>query len=155
MIKPSGDKYLFLGLVSYLASFLLYTLIFRKMNALNIKDCQEAFISTLAMGIGAAFFYKFIKAVPLDNFKYLILIQILVLTVFVGYAANIARNKTRKNISTKLVLPGAITITLSMTIIVSHRFLLTTGTFLPGVIILTYGFGQMLIFQGFTKYLKA
>ena len=72
-----------------------------------------------------------------------------------AYAANVYKDKVRKNMAYQFFIPGIIILILSLGILVAHKFLIPDATFLPGVIVLTYGFGQMLIMRGFTKYLKA
>ena len=52
-------------------------------------------------------------------------------------------------------IPGFFILTISIYIIFTHRFLLKDAEFLPPVIVLTSGFGQMLIVRGLAKYLKA
>jgi uncharacterized membrane protein YhhN len=149
------DNYLMLGIVSYLICLVTYTIIFKKMNALNIRDCQEAFLAFLITSIGFIIYYRVLKMMPLHNFKYIIITAMFVMVLFAAFASNVYRNKLRKNIASKFLMPGALTFVIAISIIISHRFLLEDATFLPGVIVLTYGFGQMLIVRGFIKYLKA
>lgn len=150
-----GDMLLFLGISFLLLGFTMYTLLFKKMTPLILKDCQEAFLAALAMVIVSTIFYSVINKENLLYFKPLIIVGIFVLLFMIIFAANIHHDKVRRNLSLKFFIPGTITLVIAMGIIIAHRFLLQEADFLPAVIELTYGFGQMLILQGFTKYLKA
>ena len=70
-------------------------------------------------------------------------------------ATNLIKDKVRNNMAVKFFVPGMIILILSLGILLASRFLLKEADFLPAVIMLTYGYGQMLIMRGFTKYLKA
>lgn len=147
--------FLFLGLCSTFIALLIYTYSFSRIKSLNFKDCQEAFLATLAMFIVSIIFYKTIRKEELSFFKPIIIIGIIVLTITMAFAANVMNDKVRKNLGTKYFIPGAISLVLSTGLIIAHIFYLKEAEFLPAVIELTYGFGLMLFVRGFTKYLKA
>ena len=153
--KHTGDILLFTGSVLLLIALSLYAAMYYKMNKIIIKDCQEAFLTTLAMLIVSALFYKFLRVTNLGYFRYFIIIGIIISTISMAFAANVYKDKIRKNMAYKFFIPGTIILILSMGISISARFLLQDADFLPAVIVLTYGFGQMLVMRGFTKYLKA
>ena len=153
--KYQGDIYLVTGIILLLLGFGMYTLLFKKMTTFNIKDCQEAFLATIAMVIVMAIFYNILKSTEIGNFKILIFAGMIIMTVMMAYAANVYHDKIRRNIANSFLIPGVIVLIISMGVIVAHRFLLQDAEFLPAVIMLTYGFGQMLVVRGFTKYLKA
>ncbi len=154
-INPKNNALLTIAVTLICVALLVYSRIFRKMNKLNFKDCQEAFLSFIGMSILNIVIYKILKLVDIDNFKYLIITEMLVVSSFVAFAANVYRNKLRKNIASKKLIPGAGVLAISMYVILAHKFLLVDATFLPGVVALTFGFGQMLTIQGFKEYLKA
>ena len=153
--KYQDDISLIIGCILLLAGFLMYTLLFKKMCVFNIKDCQEAFLAFLPMVLVSIIFYKIISRVEIGVFKYIVILGIIIMTSMMVFAANVHHDKIRRNISIQFLIPGTITIVITMGIIVAHRFLLQEADFLEAVIELTYGFGQMLILRGFTKYLKA
>ena len=153
--KYQGDIYLISGCILLLAGFLMYTLLFKKMCVLNIKDCQEAFLAFLSMTFVSIVFYQVISVAEIGVFKYIVLFGSIIMTSMMVFAANVHHDKIRRNISIQFLIPGTITLVITMGIIVAHRFLLQEADFLAAVIELTYGFGQMLILRGFTKYLKA
>jgi len=156
--KPGSlndDIYLFISLSLLLIAFVFYTFLFRKMSIFNIKDCQEGFLAFLAMVIVGSIFYNVISKEELTFFKPLIIIGLLISTLLIVFASNVHHNKIRRNTAVQFLIPGSITLIIAMGIIVAHRFLLKEASFLPAVIELTYGFGQMLIVRGFSKFLKA
>lgn len=151
----TDDSYLFAGISLLLIGFTCYSLMFKKMSVLNIKDCQEGFLAFLAMLITGGVFYKVLPEDELIFFKPLIILGLIMMTIMMVLAANVHHNKVRRNIALQFLIPGTITLIIAMGIIVSHRFLLEKAEFLPSVIELTYCFGQMLIVRGFIKFLKA
>ena len=156
MAKFQGDVFLQAGILLLILTFLIYAMLFVKMNKLDIKDCQEAFISTALLSIVGLIFFKFFRYEKVENsFKYLVAVCLVITSLVMGLAANIYKNKVRKNMAYQYFIPGFFIITLSVYIVFTHRFLLQDAEFLPPVIVLTYGFGQMLILRGFAKYLKA
>jgi len=154
--KHTGDIYLVMAVIGLLCTFVFYGMLFNKMNKINIKDCQEAFIAMLCMAIVGFVFYKFLTIEKIEQrFKYLVLTSIIIMALVMGLAANIYKNKIRKNMAYQYFMPGFLILSISVYIVFTYRFLLKDAEFLPPVIVLTYGFGQMLIVRGLTKYLKA
>lgn len=154
-IKPkNNDILLFSGMALLLVSCVIYARMFRKMLKINLKDCQEAFLSSALMLILCAVFYKFLKIMQIGNFRYPVILGMLIMTLVLAYSVNVYKDKIRKNMAIKFFIPGIVTLIISFAVILAYRFMLEDADFLPGVIVLTYGFGQMLIVRGFTKYLK-
>lgn len=151
----NSQNFLIFSIVLICIGLLFYIKLFNKMQNLNIKDCQEAFLVTLGITALNAILFKVLKLSNIDSYKYGIILEMLLVTVFVAYAVNVYRNKLRRNIAIKKMIPGALTLALSMYIILAHKFLLDQAGFLPGVFMLTFGYGQMQITLGFKDYLKA
>lgn len=150
----NGDIYLFIGVSFLLIGFSCYTLLFKRMSAFNIKDCQEAFLGFLAMMLVGGIFFRIVMKEEVGNFKYLISVGLVLTTLMIVFAANVHHNKVRRNLAVKFFIPGSIILVITMGIIIGHKFLLKEADFLPEVIALTYTFGQMLIIRGFIKFLK-
>jgi YhhN family len=147
----TNDSYLMFGMIALIVALSIYGWMFKKMSSFNIKDCQEAFLSAVAVTVVSILFYKFLKVMPLGKLKYVIIAGMITMTAVMSLAANVHQDKVRKNMAYQFFVPGIII----LGIVVAHKFLLADATFLPAVIVLTYGFGQMLMIRGFTKYLKA
>ena len=79
----------------------------------------------------------------------------IIMCVVMAFATNLIKDKVRNNMAVQFFVPGIIILSLSLGILIASRFLLKEADFLPAVIMLTYGYGQMLVIRGFTKYLKA
>lgn len=154
--KHPGDQFLVIAVIGLLITFVIYGMLFNKMHKFNIKDCQEAFIAMVGLSIIGLIFYKFLTIEKIElRFKSLVINSIIIMSLVMGLATNVYKNKIRKNMAYQFFIPGFFIITISVYIVFAHRFLLQDAEFLPPVIVLTYGFGQMLIVRGFTKYLKA
>jgi uncharacterized membrane protein YhhN len=150
----TNSLFLFIGISCLLTAFLIFGLIFKKMKGIDIKDCQEAFLSAFAMSIASILFYNVLRTMPLGNFKYLIIVGMIIMTTVMALAANVHRDKIKKSMSYSFFIPGTLILIISISILIAHKFILPDATFLPAVILLTYGFGMMLMMRGFTKYLK-
>jgi YhhN family len=149
------DHFLLMGFTSLILAISVYGLLFKRMYPIKIKDCQEAFLTAVATSVVFIVFYKFLSPTQLSYFRFPILIGMVAIVVSMAFAANLIQDKVRNNIAMQFFLPGLIIFTISVGILMASRFLLTDAEFLPAVIVLTYGYGQMLIMRGFTKYLKA
>ncbi len=153
--KITTNLFYNIGLILYSFSLFIFIIIFKKMNKLNLKDCQEAFFSTVIMIVCSVIFFRLLKHSSTGKSLYLLYILITITTLFLAFAANVYRNRLRKNIAEKSILPGAISLVISIFVTIGYRYLLKDATFLPAVIVLTYGFGYMLIVEGLVKFLKA
>ena len=149
------DFYLLTGIISHLTAFSIYGIMFKRMFTLKLKDCQEAFLGFFASTLVCVVFYKFLSATTLEIFKYPIIIGMVAMVLVMTYATNLIKDKVRNNMAVKFFIPGIIILKISLGILLASRFLLKEADFLPAVIMLTYGYGQMLVMRGFTKYLKA
>lgn len=149
-----GDNYLQIGMILIIVSCAIYGYMFRRMYKINFKDWQEAFIAAVGVIAVSLMFLKFLKGISIGSFSYILIMGVVVFTGTLMHAANLLKDKTRRNMGIQFFIPGVSIIILSVGILVAARFLLQEARFLTAVIVLTYSFGQMLVVRGFTKYLK-
>lgn len=138
-----------------LISNINYSLIFLRIKAFNLKKCPEAFIVSLITIPVAFIFYKVLNVVPLGTYKYPIISGIIIMIIVIAITTNVFGDKAKKSIAFEHFIPGMFSLSLSLGLMLVYKFLIQDVDFLPAVITLTYGFGHLLIVQGFVKYLKA
>lgn len=151
----SNDFFLAFGFTALITAFSIYGLMFKRMYAFKIKDCQEAFLGFTASVLVCGTFYSFLSPLDLLNFKLPIICAMIIMIGVMTFATNLIQDKVRNNMAVKFFVPGVLILSISLGILIASRFLLKEADFLPAVIMLTYGYGQMLVMSGFTKYLKA
>ncbi len=151
----TNDFFLAFGFTALITAFSIYGLMFKRMFPIKIKDCQEAFLGFVSIIVVCGVFYSFLNSLDLLNFKLPIISGMIIMCVVMAFATNLIKDKVRNNMAVQFFVPGIIILSLSLGILIASRFLLKEADFLPAVIMLTYGYGQMLVIRGFTKYLKA
>jgi uncharacterized membrane protein YhhN len=81
-------------------------------------------------------------------------IYTVVICLMAATAANLLSSKPMKVIAAGFFVPGAALFMLSDSVLALNQFIYK-DTFLNIVVMLTYGYAQCLLVQGFTRYLKA
>jgi hypothetical protein len=152
--KPS-EIIVILIFTTLLLANINYALIFLRIKSFNLKKCPEAFIVSLVTIPASIILYKVLNVVTLGSYKYPILIGIVVMVMVLAITANVFGEKAKKSIAFENFIPGMFSLALSLCLMLVFKFLIPDVDFLPSVITLTYGFGHLLIVQGFVKYLKA
>jgi uncharacterized membrane protein YhhN len=76
------------------------------------------------------------------------------IAIMTASAANLLSNNLLKVIATTYFVPGAVLFVLSDAVLASNHFLYKDN-FLDVVVMLSYGYAQCLMVQGFARYLKA
>ena len=151
--KPS--EFIFgLSQTALLISYLVYGLIYNRMYAFKFKKAPEAFLISIVTVISSVLIYKVLNVVPLGIFKYGIVLGMILMIVVNALAANVLQDKVKKSMALEHFVPGTISLSLSLAITLVYKFLIPDVDFLPAIINLTFGFGQLLIVRGFVKYLK-
>ncbi len=154
LVEPS-ETFVMLGFILLLIANINYALIFLRIKSFNLKKCPEAFIVSLVTIPAAFILFKVLNIMPIGAYKYPIIIGMVIMIVVIAITANVFGDKAKKSIAFENYIPGMFSLALSLTLMLVYKFLIPDVDFLPAVITLTYGFGHLLIVQGFVKYLKA
>ena len=70
------------------------------------------------------------------------------------FAANIISDRGKRNLAVQYFIPGAILFMASDATLAVFKFKYVDVNFLQVIVMITYGYAQCLMAQGFTKYLK-
>lgn len=136
------------------AGYAVYTFIISKMSKINVKDCQEAFLTLLGVLVITAITYKLLimGSMQPSNISFFICMGVLIFML--PLAANVFKDKIKKNIAYSQFIPASIILLISMLISFAERYLLKDTEAIPTAIMFTYGFGQLLMIRGMIRYLK-
>jgi len=154
VLKNTLEWLFVLRICLLLVANLVFGYIFNHIKKLKISKCPEAFIISLVTIPLALVLFKFLNVVELGNYKYSILIAMLIMVIVIALATNIFGDKAKKSIAYENYIPGSVSLALSLGLIAVYKFLIPDVDFLPAVITLTQGFGYLLLVSGFVKYLK-
>jgi uncharacterized membrane protein YhhN len=141
------------GLGAFLLMQIMYILIFYKIKPLKLKKIsQEAVVAVAIVAFVCFQLYKFISP-ELGALK----IPVIVYMVFIGImsvlAANTMSSSGRKSLAIAHFLPGAILFLISDSVLAIDKFRFNEP-FLSVIVMLSYGYAQCLLAEGFTKMVK-
>lgn len=134
------------------AMHVFYSLSLYKIKPLKIEMSQEAFFALVTAAVGCYVLYKFIY-VNLGNYKIPVVIVMVVISTTFVLACNIYSSTARRLLAIAHFMPGAFLLGLSAACIAVNKFFFNEP-YLDVVTLLTYGYAQSLIIDGFSKMLK-
>lgn len=149
----TGNLFFVAGMIAFLITHFCYTLFFIKANNVKFNKATEFFIAAIIVIIVAIKLLTFLKPY-LGALAFPVKIYMAAICIMTATAANLLGDKKLKNLGLTFFLPGAILFVLSDSVL-AVNFFLYKDTVLNVVVMLSYGYAQCLIVQGFAKYLKA
>lgn len=157
LLTQTGDTFFVLGMVAFLGTHIFYSIFFYRVQPIVNTTNYETVIVALIIIIGLyAAMYHFMK-VDLNAFPqfeiplYVYAISIGIMAVF---AANIYSNRSKRNMAIQFFIPGAVLFIISDATIAIHKFKYVDMEFLGVIVMMTYGYAQCMLAQGFSRYLK-
>lgn len=152
LIYP-GNSFFLAGMLAFLITHICYTIFFLKANNVKFYKATEFVVTAIIITIIAIKLLDFLKPY-LGEMALPVKIYMATICVMTATAANLLGDKKLKNLGLYYFLPGALLFVLSDSVLAINLFLYK-DTFLNIVVMLSYGYAQCLIVQGFAKYLKA
>lgn len=154
LLKERDDNSLFflLGMVSFLITHVLYIIFFIRAKPIQVVKGTEAFFGAVIAILASSQVYKYIEP-NLGDLKVPVIIYMCVICIMAITATNIASSKTLRNLAIQHFIPGAGLFLLSDAVLALDTFFFKES-FLGVVVMMSYGYAQCLLVQGFTKYLK-
>jgi len=149
----TGNGYFLAGMAAFLITHICYTIFFLKANNVKFNKATEFVIATIVVTIVAIKLLGFLKPY-LGELALPVKIYMAAICIMTATAANLLGDKKLKNLGLTYFLPGALLFVLSDSVLAINMFLYK-DTILKVVVMLSYGYAQCLIVQGFAKYLKA
>ncbi len=149
----TGNGFFLAGMTAFLITHICYIIFFLKANKVKFNNATEFAITAIIITIVAIKLLDFLKPY-LGGLAFPVKIYMAAITIMTATAANLIGDKKLKNLALTFFLPGALLFVLSDSVLAINIFLYK-DTILNVVVMLSYGYAQCLIVQGFTKYLKA
>ncbi len=155
LINNSNTFFLW-GMIAFLIAHIFYIIFFRRLQPLNPLKATEATIATVVLIAIYYQLFKFLKPelAEAPSLRVPIYIYAVVIGIMAVMATNVFSNKSRRSLSINFFIPGVALFIFSDIVLVLHKFKYTDTGFLEVVIMVSYGYAQCLLAQGFTKYLK-
>ncbi len=152
LIYP-GKGFFLAGMAAFFITHICYTIFFLKANNVKFIKATEFVITAILITIVAVKLLDFLKPY-LGELALPVKIYMAAICIMTATAANLIGDKKLKNLGITYFLPGALLFVLSDSVLAINMFLYK-DTILNIVVMLSYGYAQCLIVQGFAKYLKA
>lgn len=149
----NGPYFFIGGMLAFIVTHIAYTSFFLKSNKVLFKKATEFVIAAVLVTIVAVKLLDFLKPY-LGDMIWPVKIYMAAIAVMTASAANLLSNNLLKVIASTFFVPGAVLFVLSDAVLASNHFLYKDN-FLDVVVMLSYGYAQCLMVQGFTRYLKA
>lgn len=151
LIYP-GNGFFLAGMAAFLITQICYTIFFLKANNVRFNKATEFIIAAILVTILAVKLLNFLKPY-LGSLELPVKIYMAAICIMTATAANLLGDKKLKNLGISFFLPGALLFVLSDSVLALNMFLYK-DTILNIVVMLSYGYAQCIIVQGFAKYLK-
>lgn len=152
LLLEEGDGFFIAGMVAFIITHIFYSIFFFRAVSIRLSKFTEGTIAAFVFILIASQLRKFLSP-HWGSFGLPIMIYMVFIGIMAILATNIARSKTMKTLAFNNFIPGAVLFILSDAIIVLNKFYFKEE-FLSIVIIMSYGYAQCLMVQGFNKYLK-
>ena len=152
MLIYTGKWFFMAGMVAFMLTHICYTLFFLKAGQFQFRKATEFFLAAIVVTLLAMQLLQFLKPY-LGDLLIPVKIYMAAICIMTASAANLLGNKLMKVLATTFFLPGAALFVLSDSVLALNQFLYK-DPFLDIVVMLSYGYAQCLLVQGFTRYLK-
>lgn len=154
LLKQREENSLFflLGMISFLMTHILYIIFFIRVKPIQLVKGTEAFFGAVITIIASSQVFRYVEP-NLGDLKVPVVIYMVVISLMAVTATNIASSKTLRNLAIQYFIPGAGLFLLSDAVLALDTFFFKES-FLGVVVMMSYGYAQCLLVQGFTKYLK-
>jgi len=153
LLKEDSHTFFLVGMLCFLVMHVFYTLTFLRVKPIKIAKSQEALIASIALIYIAFKVFDFISD-DLGTLKFAVLGYMVVVVLMGIAAANTLTSSARRSLALNHFVPGAGLFILSDIILAVDRFHFHEP-FLQVAVMISYGYAQSLLVEGFTKMLKA
>ncbi len=155
VLLKEGEQYFIIGLVLFLLMHLFYIIYFLRMHKLfPVKDSLTLGVPALLIIIyDAVLMSQLLVDTHAQELKLPLIAYMLVLSLMLLAACNILGSKKSKSLAYQYFIPGAVLFIASDSLLGLNKFVWNEQ--IVGIpVILTYGYAQQLIVNGFIKHVK-
>lgn len=152
LLMFNGSNFFLAGMLSFMITHICYTAIFLRMAKVRFTRATEFIVAGVLVTVIAVKLLQFLTPY-LGNLRLPIKIYMVVIAIMAATAANLLGNKLLKVLASTFFVPGAALFVLSDAVLAANHFLYKEP-FLGVVVMMSYGYAQCLLVQGFTRYLR-
>ncbi len=152
LIFNSQDLFL-TGMFLFAITHICYASIFIRMAKVKFTRATEFIIASVIVAVLSIKLLQFLTPY-LGEMRMPVKIYMAIIAIMVATSANLLGNKLLKVLASSFFVPGAALFVLSDAVLAANYFLYKEP-FLGVVVMLSYGYAQCLMVQGFTRYLRA
>ncbi|MFY7901189.1 MAG: lysoplasmalogenase family protein [Chitinophagaceae bacterium] len=152
-LMGNSDTFFLLGMLAFLFAQLIYALAFYHIRPIDFSKSYQSLIAAILMTAIMIPFYFLIESF-LEVYKIPVILFMIVISLMVIFATNVLQSVTKRSLAYSYFIPGTILLVMSDMILAINKFYLAES-FLNVVVILSYGYAQALIVEGFCKILKS
>lgn len=154
-LLSNEEEFFIAGTMAFLATHIFYSIFFFRTHPINNAKSYEMVIIATILAIGIVFsMHSFLKDDLPSYFVFPFYFYAIAIGVMFVLATNLYSDRKRQKLAIQFFIPGALLFIISDAALVTHKFKYVDEQFLDVVVMLTYGYAQCFMAQGFTKYLK-
>lgn len=156
LLLNDSNGFFMWGMFSFFIAHAFYIIFFFRLHPLNLMKATEAILATFVLGFIGYQFYKFLQPelAQMPNLRFSLLGYAVALGLMAILATNTFANKAKRSLAIAYFIPGAGLFIFSEAILVISKFKYPDENYLHVVVVMSYGYAQCLLAQGFTKHLK-
>jgi len=155
LLLNEGEAFFIAGSLAFVATHIFYAIFFYRVTPIKSNKSYEALIIATFVMIGIFFLVNsFLRNDIPAYFTLPFYIYIIAIGIMSILAANLYSDRVRKKLALTYFIPGALLFIVSDATLATHQFKYVDEQFLDVIVMLTYGYAQCFMAQGFTKYLK-
>lgn len=153
LLIKQGTGWFLSGMLAFFVTHICYTIFFLRIAKVKFTNATEFAIAGVVVTVIAVKMLQFLSPY-LGDMKLPVKIYVAAISVMTATAANLLGNKLLKILATSFFIPGAVLFMLSDAVLAVNHFIYHEP-FLDVVVMMSYGYAQCLMVQGFTRYLKS
>jgi uncharacterized membrane protein YhhN len=157
LLTQNGDAFFIWGMIAFLGTHIFYSIFFFRIQPIeNTTHYETVIVAAMVMVAINVGLYSFLKD-DLNLFPALkipVYIYSIAISIMAVLATNLFANRGKRNMAVQFFIPGAVLFIISDTTIALYKFKYVDMEFLSVIVMMTYGYAQCMMAQGFTRYLK-
>jgi len=144
------------GILAFFITHIFYIIFFFRLHPLNLLKATEATLAVIVLGVVGYQVHKFLQPelVQMPNLKIALYGYAAAIFLMAALATNIMASKTKRPLAINFFIPGAALFIFSDIILIVSKFKYHDENYLHVVTMISYGYAQCLLAQGFSKHLK-
>ena len=142
-----NDTFFIAGMMAFMLMNIFYSISFLHLAALRLRTSLPFFAAVTGLSALAVWIYGML-AEGMGDYRMPVMVYLFSLIFMVGFAVNIAGNKTYRHTALHFFIPGALIFMIENILVAFNLFHLDRNKDVYILIMLTYGVAQYLIVRG-------